>query len=194
MKSPREIVAEQERRRERDAENQTNYREGKQLELETKLRAAERAHDLTNDLGKRLMDAAIRDAQEAIKVVVLLNGAAALALLSFIGAIVSKQIFVISEMRPVVFGLWWFFVGTILGGFTAALAYASNRLHARGHFAKEKIFEPPFITETPRSKSLMRSGTVLNWLAVVLAFLGLLAFIFGVYFGTRAILSLSVGR
>jgi hypothetical protein len=31
------------------------------------LRAAERAHDLTDDLGKRLMDASTKDAQEAIK-------------------------------------------------------------------------------------------------------------------------------
>jgi len=43
-------------------------------EHEQNIRAAERAHDLTNDLGKRILDAAARDAQEAMKVALLING------------------------------------------------------------------------------------------------------------------------
>jgi hypothetical protein len=41
-------------------------------------RAAERAHDLTNDLGKKLTEASTRDAQEAIKVILLVNSGAAI--------------------------------------------------------------------------------------------------------------------
>jgi hypothetical protein len=62
-----------------------------QGEYDRNQRAAERAHDLANDLGKRLIEASTRDAQEAIKVVVLVNSGAAVAILAFIGTLASRK-------------------------------------------------------------------------------------------------------
>ncbi len=53
------------------------------------IRAAEREHDLTNDIGKRLLDASLRAAQEAIKIAFLINGGAAVAILAFIAGLAS---------------------------------------------------------------------------------------------------------
>jgi len=105
-----------------------------QNEYERNLRSAEREHDLTNDVGKRLLDAAVKDAQEAIKVVLLLNSGSAVAVLAFIGTVISKNVFSLGDLQSVVNTLYWFFGGTIAAGFTSACAYFSNRFYSSAHF------------------------------------------------------------
>ena len=74
------------------------------------IRAAERAHDVANDLGMRLTDASARDAQEAIKGCASLNGGAAVAILAFIAGIVGRgnSNVTLSELRSVSNSLFWF--------------------------------------------------------------------------------------
>ena len=58
---------------------------------ETRRREAERAHDEANELGKLLKEAATRDAQGAIRVLLAINGGAAAALLAFTGGLVTRS-------------------------------------------------------------------------------------------------------
>jgi hypothetical protein len=72
------------------------------------IRAAEREHDFLNDLGKRLIDGAMRDAQETMKALLLINSGGAVALLAFIGAVVSKGFVRLEDLTPLMSSIVWF--------------------------------------------------------------------------------------
>src|SRR2546421_13114744 len=103
------------------------------------LRAAERAHDDVNDLRKRLIDASARDAQEAIKIALLINGGAAVAILAFIAGIVGRTNISLSDLRSVAHSLFWFAGGIVVAGITAACAYVANSLYSANQFQQDRI-------------------------------------------------------
>jgi hypothetical protein len=116
------------------------------------MRAAEREHDLNNDIGKRLIDASLRDAQEAIKIAFLVNGGAAVAILAFIGDLSSRNGITFAELKPITNVLYWFSGGIVLLGITAALAYLSNGLLSASYFDKDKNWTHPYIADNIISK------------------------------------------
>jgi hypothetical protein len=71
-------------------------------------RAAERQHDLVDDLEKRLTEASARDAQEAIKVALLVNSGAAVAILAFISTLASRSGITFTDLKAIMKSLYWF--------------------------------------------------------------------------------------
>jgi hypothetical protein len=59
-------------------------------EHEANVRAAERAHDQQNEARDKANEGAMRDAQAAIRVLLAVNGGAAIAVFAFIGNLASK--------------------------------------------------------------------------------------------------------
>jgi hypothetical protein len=64
-------------------------------------RAAEREHDLVIDRGTRLTEASTRDTQEAIKLVLLINSGAAVAILAFISTLASRSGITLANLKSV---------------------------------------------------------------------------------------------
>src|SRR2546423_10884028 len=111
-----------------------------QNQYERNMRAAERAHDLANDLGMRMNEASARDAQEAIKIALLINGGAAVAILAFIAGIVGRTNISLSDLRSVAHSLFWFAGGIRLAGTTTACAYVAHTPHSGNHFEPETVW------------------------------------------------------
>jgi hypothetical protein len=65
-------------------------------------RAAERSHDDARDLGHLLNEATTRDAQGAIRVLLAVNGGAAVALLAFTGGLVARAQLPLATIAPIV--------------------------------------------------------------------------------------------
>ena len=150
-------------------------------------RAAEQAHDHVNDLGKRLTEASTRDAQEGIKVVVLVNSGAAVAILAFISTLASRSGITFENLRAVTNSLYWFTGGIVSAVLTAALAYLANSLYA-GHLAtQDQVWEHPYVRENTKSRRMLRWGKFFNWAGLILALVGLFLFIRGVYVAAHAI-------
>jgi hypothetical protein len=78
-------------------------------------RAAERAHDRKHAFVDRLASIVSQESQGTLKILLLMNGGAALAILAFVGALLSKKEGVpIGEIRTVVQTLFWFAAGVVL--------------------------------------------------------------------------------
>lgn len=153
-------------------------------------RAAERQHDLIDDLGKRLTEASVRDAQEAIKIALLINAGAAVAILAFISSLASRASFTLANLEAMTNSLYWFLGGIILSGMTAAFAYVSNSLYAASFLEKDKLWEHPYVKENTRSLRNLRRARYFNWVGFILAWVALFMFIVGVYVASRAMANL----
>src|SRR5882724_3142006 len=90
---------------------------------EMTIRAGERAHDINKEYELTLINAATRDAQEAMKVALAINGGAAIAVLAFMS---TKDIDLLTKLFPIIYSLIWFAAGVIFAALTAGSAYLSN--------------------------------------------------------------------
>jgi hypothetical protein len=158
-----------------------------QGEYDRNQRAAERQHDHIDDLRKRLTEASTRDAQEGIKVVLLVNSGAAVAILAFIGALASRSGVTLANLKAITSSLYWFSGGIISSGVTAAFAYLSNSLYAGHLSAMDKVWEHPYVRENANSRRMWRWAMGFNWAGLILAIAGLGLFIRGVYVAAHAI-------
>src|SRR4051812_39835989 len=86
------------------------------------MRAAERAHDRSKGYQLKLLDAATRDAQEAMKVALAINGGAAVAVLTFSGAVAYKGGIGLAYLIYAMISLGLFAAGVLLA------AHCSMRL------------------------------------------------------------------
>jgi hypothetical protein len=93
-------------------------------------RAAEREHDLVIDRGTRLTEASTRDTQEAIKLDLLINSGAAVAILAFISTLASRSGISLANLKSVTNSPYWFTEGSVFAGLTAGFAYLSNSKYA----------------------------------------------------------------
>ena|SRR5208282_2808849 len=109
---------------------------------DSNLRAAERQHDLNTDLSKRLVEAATRDAQGAIKIVFLINSGAAVAILAFIASFAARSGITLTNLKPVIHSLYWFIGGIVLAGLTSLFAYICNSLYSSHLLELDKIWHP----------------------------------------------------
>lgn len=153
-------------------------------------RAAERAHDLVNDKGKRLIDAATRDAQEAIKTALLINSGAAVAILAFISSLASKPNVALADLKPITNCLYWFASGVVAAGVTSAFAYLSNGLYSAHFFDQTKTWTYPYVEPNETSKRKQWWAQFFNWAGVILTSASLILFVVGVVMAARAILNL----
>jgi hypothetical protein len=158
-----------------------------QGEYDRNQRAAERQHDRIDDLGKRLTEASTRDAQEGIKVVLLVNSGAAVAILAFIGTLASRSGITLANVKAITSSLYWFSGGIISSVVTAVFAYLSNSLYAGHLSAMDKVWEHPYVRENVKSRRMLRWAKGFNWAGLILAIAGLGLFIRGVYVAAHAI-------
>jgi hypothetical protein len=150
------------------------------------LRAAERQHDLNSDLSKRLVEASTRDAQEAIKIVFLINSGAAVAILAFIASLAARSSTTLPNLKAVIHSLYWFIGGIIVAAITSVFAYVCNSLYSSHLSRLDKIWEHPYVRENAGSRRMLRWAQVFNWSALALGVLALILFIRGVFVAARA--------
>jgi len=157
------------------------------------IRAAERAHDHVKARELTLMDAATRDATEAIRVALAINGGAAVAVLTFTGAVTYKGGLALGDLKLLLTSLGLFGIGVGCAGVTAALAYFANSLYSASHGATDFTWTHPYVRANAKSDAYWRWARRTNWAAVVFAALALILFIAGLAVAAWGIWSL-VGR
>ena len=130
---------------------------------------AERAHDREHDFY--------------VRTVHLINGAAAITLLAFIGNIVSSEeigkSFNIGELTD---PLIWFVWGTALATLAVGFAFFSNRAMVESsRNRKERYDEIPYVAETAKSKLWMKWTYALQVAAMISTSAALGFFIYGMF-------------
>ncbi len=82
-------------------------------------------------------------------------------------------------MQDTLSALKWFGWGVGFSVFSAGLAYITNSAYARALYARKRTWNWPFVSETPESKSEMRSARRWNLLATVSGFASFGTFVGG---------------
>lgn len=151
-------------------------------------RAAERAHDRNNELLNLFNTNADSHGQSAVKILLAMNGAAAVALLAFAGGLSAK--FSPAQLEPLIRTLMWFVWGVVLAGIAETFAYLSQLCYAGARHNAELNWTHPYVHNKTRSKWWYRVGVVVHMIAFVSAIIGLGIFIYGMYRVQRAVLAI----
>jgi hypothetical protein len=151
-----------------------------QQKYEANLRAAERAHDQANEALHRLNEAAVHDAQAVIRIVLVINGGAAIAVLAFVGSLVSKG-YSIPQVSGIISSASWFVFGTMATASTAVLAYLTNSCYAGSWVKRTQTWTHPYFQHTTPSKWWVRVAWAFHILALLTAFSGIVLFIVGMF-------------
>ena len=152
-----------------------------QQRYEANLRAAERVHDQRTELGRQLTEATMRDAQAVIRIVLLLNGGAAIAVLAFAGSLASKASYPPQQLGGVISNSVWFLLGALSTAFAAAFAYLTNGCYAATWASTAPVWDHPYLDVTKKSKWYRRAAFVFHILAVVTVVAGVFLFIVGMF-------------
>jgi hypothetical protein len=127
-------------------------------------------------------------AQAAIKILLVLNGGAAVALLAFAGGLSTK--FSPAQLEPLIRTLMWFVWGAVMSGIAEAFAYLCQYFYAGTRHHVELNLAHPYVHATTKSKWWYRAGLAFHLIAFVSAIIGLVIFIAGMIHVQRAVLAI----
>ena len=145
-----------------------------------KMEEAQRAHDREATLFRAHFEAASKAAEVAVKTSVVVNGGAAIAVLTFIGGMVGKDIVGVKQVADVSSSLMWFASGVAAGVTALAFIYLMNYSAASTVRWRKPIYEPPFVETTPRSKAMHAIYAMAHAVAVFVSLISIILFVLGV--------------
>ena len=140
---------------------------------EQNTQVVQRAHDRSEAFARQINEAAINGANFALRMVLLINGGAAVALLTFVGGLPAEQ------KRAVAATLDWFTWGVAAAVAGLACAYFTNHALAVKERSKTWIDKPPYLINGPNTKGWSKVVLVFRFLAIVVGTVSLVLFIVG---------------
>lgn len=159
--------------------------------LEMRVRAAERAHDDAKEFGAAANSAAVKNAEEAIKAALLINGGSSVAMLAFIGTLVSRDVLSTAQLTEIVRPLLSFGCGVAASMFASAAAYFTNLSIAGSSNRQQRNYIEPFLRSTPASTRSARTGEFARWFAISCLAASIGCFIWGLASAKSAFSNLS---
>jgi hypothetical protein len=153
-------------------------------------RAAERAHDLNDAHATQINEATIQAGQLTLRMSMLVNGGAAVAVLAFLGSLASKDRFDITQLNQIASPIIWFAIGVAASVSGLALAYLTNYCHVTYANSLDKAWEHPYLIPSRSSKFWDHAGSVFHVLALLAAIASIALFIYGMVEVRDALLSL----
>jgi hypothetical protein len=148
-------------------------RQDAQRALEISREDAHRAHDKLDEIHRYVDQAAITAGQFALRMVLLINGGAAIALLTFVGSLPKEQ------KRLFANTLVWFASGVALAVAALALAYFTNYLMAGLASSRLRTWEYPYVQPGPTTSRYFILNRIFHYAAVIVGLASLAAFVFG---------------
>src|ERR1035441_7106471 len=106
---------------------------------------AKRVHDRSNEFHVDANMATIDGANLALRTLVLINGGAAIAVLTFLGGVASKDKVDFAKIGNVAYTIRYFALGVATALVAMALAYFTNYFMAGYESATTRIWEHPYI-------------------------------------------------
>lgn len=136
---------------------------------------AERAHDKIDEFHRYVNEAAMDAANLALRMSLIINGGAAVALLSFDGHLPDGQV------KAVASALLWFAWGVLSAVAGIALAYFTNYCMAAVASSMTKKYDPPFVQDGPKTAKWRVANRIFHVAAVLVGLASLILFIVGMF-------------
>jgi hypothetical protein len=155
---------------------------------------AKRAHDNLRDFANKLNEAAVGNANLALRSGLLINGGAAVAMLAFIGGLLGKgAIAKGAQLVEITAPLIWFASGVAVATLGMGFAYFTNYCIAGNASTMSKHWEHPFVRVTAASKKYKIAAIMFQLLAITLGFGAIGTFVTGMVRVYVAIQTLGTG-
>lgn len=159
-----------------------------QWQYEQKRAVVERAHDDERDFGRSADIAAVSTGSNALRGLLLINGGAAIAMLAFIGHLISSDKGVFAEKDTIkalinlTTPLSWFAGGVACAAASMALGYLANFSMGRVSSHRIRTYEDhPYVRPTKLSKRWGVAVGVFQAAAVAGGFFSLFLFVWGIW-------------
>ena len=141
---------------------------------------ADKRHDKNYNFTVKLNEQVIQNANIALRTAVLDNGAAAIAMLSFISSLYGKDPNASNrDYASLTAPLMWFAVGVAMGAFAIAMSYFTNYSIVANAVHKLQDYNHPYIHDTPLSKRWLRAAITCQIIAIVAGLGSLGTFVYG---------------
>jgi hypothetical protein len=153
---------------------------------------AKRAHDASNEFHTYTNKAAIEGANLALRTLIVINGGAAIAVLTFLGGVSSKDKIDFTKVGAVADTIKYFAIGVACALATMALSYFTHFFMTGIESTKNKIWEHPFLEDTPRSLLMRKLNLGFHAAAFAAALASLALFMCGMFAASDKITHLLV--
>jgi hypothetical protein len=151
-------------------------------------KAAERAHENLTEFTRQNYEAAFQSGQIALRMVVLVNGGAAIAILFFMGIIASKV--TVTQIAFVASSLIWFVAGITCGLLALTCAYLTNLYDANVGTSLSQTWVYPYNQPGRYTHYFLRISRFVHILAILAGAASVLLFVVGMWDVRSAIILL----
>jgi hypothetical protein len=134
---------------------------------------AERAHDNNQDFFNRINEATVNAGNLALRMALLINGGAAVALLSFVNGLDRAQKVAVAD------SLVWFAWGVFAAAIGIGLAYFTNFCMVGIASSRINKYEPPYVEDGPSTPKWQQWNRHFHVTAVFFATASLMFFVTG---------------
>ena len=148
---------------------------------------AHRAHDKNEEFHSYVNKAAMETATLSLRTLVVINGGAAIAILTFLGGVASKEKIDFAKVGLVADTLKWFAFGVAFAVFGIALAYLTNFAMASVSSSMAKKWEHPYVSDGPKTKRWRRINLAFHISAILVAIGSLVLFLVGMFAASDAV-------
>jgi hypothetical protein len=148
---------------------------------------AHRAHDNTDEFHTYSNKAAIDAANLSLRTLVIVNGGAAIAVLTFLGGVASKDKIDFVKVGVVAGTLKWFALGVALAVSAMALAYLTHFATASITSSQIRAWEHPYVSAGPKTARWRRINLLFHISAMLVAFGSLALFLAGMFAASDAV-------
>lgn len=148
---------------------------------EENIRLALRSHDRVDALQDLYNEHADRHAHAVIRILLTLNGGAAIALLAFAGGLASRATASFEKISSITAQLGWFVSGVLVTCAAAFFAYLVAYMRAGQVIFLARSFEHPFVIPTTKSRRFFIASNILQGLGVLCAIVGIAFFAYGMF-------------
>jgi hypothetical protein len=149
-------------------------------EWELKVRTAERAHDERTAYAAAMAETVVKDAWGVIRNLILINGGAAISILTFVGALAARAGTLPTQLSETAKGLKFFAAGVVAATITAAFSYLTNYCYGEAARGLTRDYVHPYNHPTPWTKRITNVGRIFHVAALLFVIVSLVCFVWGV--------------
>ena len=151
--------------------------EREKWEWEQRKHVAGRAHDREFEFYTQSNEASMTNSNVTLRTLVLINGAAALAILTFAGNLLTREGG--EQFSDMASHIVWFVWGVALATFGFAMAYFVSYCITAGSSKRDRTWEHPYVVDTPATRRWLKVAIFFHALAILAALASLGFFVFG---------------
>jgi magnesium-transporting ATPase (P-type) len=142
---------------------------------------AHRAHDNSLAFHTYVNQATIESANIALKTLIVINGGAAIAILTFLGGVASKDKINLANVTPVAMTIRYFAIGVGLTLAAMAFSYLTNYFMAGIERGRLKTYTHPYVADGPDTPRQRWWNRLFHILSFGCAFASLILFGIGLF-------------